>query len=337
VTGERARDAAFAQAKMRDRVVTYVIDRIRNEAEPEAMLNAAAGVLARATNADAAAIYLEESDSPMAEAARFGEPPAETVLAAWLDDLGANGPMLEEIDHGAGVLAHATAYRGRVNGAIALWRRDAGQDWRDDDRSLLAAVTGQLGVVLTQIIDQRGLERVSRTDGLTGLLNRAAFMTDLDQCLARAMVRETPGVLIYLDLDNFKPVNDVLGHDQGDAVLRRIADVLRGMSRRHDLVARLGGDEFAIWLDDAAGEAGCAKAQSICAALERMRDFSASAEQPLGGSIGVAVYAPDNGEDVDALIKRADVAMYRAKRAGKNDWRLAPPILAETGPETDRG
>jgi len=120
-------------------------------------------------------------------------------------------------------------------------------------------------------------------------------------------------------------------------VLRRIADVLRGMSRRHDLVARLGGDEFAIWLDDAAGEAGCAKAQSICAALERMRDFSASAEQPLGGSIGVAVYAPDKGEDVDALVKRADVAMYRAKRAGKNDWRLAPPILAETGPETDRG
>ena len=92
-------------------------------------------------------------------------------------------------------------------------------------------------------------EELAATDGLTGLMNRRAFQESLDTAIARARRNQTPGALIYVDLDNFKAINDTYGHETGDNVLTEVAQILTSRSRTYDLVARIGGDEFVVWLD----------------------------------------------------------------------------------------
>jgi len=172
------------------------------------------------------------------------------------------------------------------------------------------------------------LERLSRTDGLTGLLNRRAFHESLDLRLTQQRRHERPGALLYIDLDNFKAVNDVRGHAEGDAALRALADYLTEKSRAGDLVARLGGDEFAIVLagldaaDQAAGVAekiGQEVAQPIAIDGESIR---------ITCSIGIAV-APQDGEGAAELMRNADVALHRAKQAGRDTHAWFTADVAE--------
>lgn len=161
------------------------------------------------------------------------------------------------------------------------------------------------------------LERLSRTDGLTGLLNRRAFHESLDLRLTQQRRHERPGALLYIDLDNFKAVNDVRGHAQGDAALRALADYLTEHSRAGDLVARLGGDEFAVWLEDADAGGARGKAQAIVAFGQSLDVLYGAAGKPLGVSCGVVMSDPLRDVSSDMLLARADMAMYQAKRAGK--------------------
>jgi diguanylate cyclase (GGDEF)-like protein len=156
------------------------------------------------------------------------------------------------------------------------------------------------------------VENQATTDQLTGLANRRRFHERW-----HAALRETvgPTALLYLDLDGFKPVNDTLGHEAGDAVLVAVADRLRAVVRAGDVVARLGGDEFAVvmpWTDDHSARA---LAQRIVDALAEPFD---TATRPvfIGASVGVVV-APQ-GADPDGELRRADTAMYAAKAAGRN-------------------
>jgi diguanylate cyclase (GGDEF)-like protein len=223
---------------------------------------------------------------------------------------------------GRHLLVRKTRFRGAFTGAIAVLRTAA---WRDEDRRLAAAVEAQLGAVLAQIAGQRRLEHVSRTDPLTGLLNRRAFLGDLSVQLERATRQDMTGALFYLDLDNFKPVNDRLGHAQGDAVLRQVATLLRRGSRAYDLAARLGGDEFALWLDGIAMDAARRRARQLIADSAALKHLSASSDQPLGMSIGIAMFDPARVEPVDSLLARADGALYAAKRRGKGRSAIARP------------
>jgi len=161
------------------------------------------------------------------------------------------------------------------------------------------------------------LERLSRTDGLTGLLNRRAFHESLDLRLAQQRRHERPGALLYIDLDNFKAVNDIRGHAEGDAALRALADYLTEKSRAGDLVARLGGDEFAVWLEEADVHGARGKAQAIVAFGQSLDVLHGVAGKPLGVSCGVVMSDPARDVSSDALLARADTAMYQAKRAGK--------------------
>ncbi len=161
------------------------------------------------------------------------------------------------------------------------------------------------------------LERLSRTDGLTGLLNRRAFHESLDLRLTQQRRHERPGALLYIDLDNFKAVNDVRGHAEGDAALRALADYLTEHSRAGDLVARLGGDEFAVWLEEADIGGARGKAQAIVAFGQSLDVLHGVAGKPLGVSCGVVMSDPVRDTSSDVLLARADVAMYQAKRAGK--------------------
>ena len=164
---------------------------------------------------------------------------------------------------------------------------------------------------------QKKLNKLANTDGLTGLLNRRAFLTELDKRLERHRRHGLRGTLIYFDLDNFKKVNDVRGHQAGDAVLKAVADETRRIVRVMDLASRIGGDEFLIWLE----ETGRTAAESIAqrmheAARELDRQFGAEGF-PLGFSIGTVFSRLDQPESAEALISRADEAMYAAKKGGK--------------------
>jgi diguanylate cyclase (GGDEF)-like protein len=157
---------------------------------------------------------------------------------------------------------------------------------------------------------------LARTDLLTGLPNSRAFLLELDRAMANAERAEESVAVGYIDLDNFKQVNDHYGHDRGDDLLKQIATILTGSLRRGDLVARLGGDEFAVLFNDAdVGEVEPVARRII----ERIVVLGANYPQAnLSASVGLAV-VDVGGWAANDLLKRADDAMYRAKQDGKKN------------------
>jgi diguanylate cyclase (GGDEF)-like protein len=164
---------------------------------------------------------------------------------------------------------------------------------------------------------QARLEWLAHVDALTGLPNRRAFNDEL----RRVCTLGRPNfALAIMDLDGFKPVNDTLGHDAGDAVLSLTAARLRDAARSTDFVARLGGDEFAILLSDIkdlhTAEQTCDRIIAAMSEPALIREQQVT----VGASVGIALY-PRHGETVEALYKSADLALYDAKRAGRGTWR----------------
>jgi diguanylate cyclase (GGDEF)-like protein len=166
---------------------------------------------------------------------------------------------------------------------------------------------------------QDGLQHQALHDPLTGLPNRALFMEQMENSLARARRRGTPMSVLYLDLDGFKDVNDALGHQAGDELLIAVSNYLRKALRAEDTPARLGGDEFGILLEEDVRGATRA-AQRIGEGFDGHWSIS-SGTVSLGVSIGIAPREGD--EELDELLHRADVAMYAVKTVGGPDrWRV---------------
>jgi diguanylate cyclase (GGDEF)-like protein len=163
---------------------------------------------------------------------------------------------------------------------------------------------------------QQELDRLASHDSLTGLHNRRVFLDRLDHALAHAKRNQGRLALLFIDLNNFKHINDKLGHAAGDAVLCTLAQRLRQLVREADTVARMGGDEFIILLDQIdAADAVETVAQKVREALSLPVHYG-GAELPSGASIGISRY-PEDGEGATELIAAADQAMYLAKgRAG---------------------
>lgn len=174
---------------------------------------------------------------------------------------------------------------------------------------------------LEQLVEARTVElkeanatisRLAATDELTQLCNRRSFNESLESTLSASRRHKFPLSLIMIDLDHFKTVNDTFGHGAGDQVLVNFADILREMVRAEDMPARLGGEEFVVMLPHTACDAAAALAERIRVACEmqsvRLHGVSAS--------FGVAQVQED--EDTDALIRRVDDALYRAKNEGRN-------------------
>ena len=176
------------------------------------------------------------------------------------------------------------------------------------------------------------LQRLARYDSLTGLPNRSFFLETLGEVLLRAKRRKSRMALIFIDLDGFKAVNDNLGHEAGDQILRAVAERIRHATRRTDSVARIGGDEFTVLLQDLErGDDAALAAQAILGELARTCTIG-DREVPVSASVGIAVY-PEDGEDGQALLRHADLAMYRAKQEGKGTYRFFTPAMSERAHE----
>lgn len=157
------------------------------------------------------------------------------------------------------------------------------------------------------------LENLSMTDELTGLLNRRGFMSHFRRELsANRRGTRSGGVLLMIDLDGFKGVNDTHGHPAGDAYLRQIARLLQGAVRRQDVVGRLAGDEFAILLTDVDPDIGVARAEMLAERLNRLSVDWQGTEIPVRFSVGVAAYDPDSEED--CIMAIADRQLYGQKQ-----------------------
>jgi diguanylate cyclase (GGDEF)-like protein/PAS domain S-box-containing protein len=187
------------------------------------------------------------------------------------------------------------------------------------------------GIVATfrDVTEQRDLEnQLSHRafhDELTGLANRALFLDRMDHALRIARADTDPVVVLFVDLDDFKSVNDALGHAVGDQLLRHIADRIRSVSGSGDTPARLGGDEFALLLED---RGGVDRALDVAETLLNMlREPVSLAGYDLAvlASVGVAVATP--GMTTSSLLRDADIAMYEAKRAGKGQIKIFDPAM----------
>ncbi len=168
---------------------------------------------------------------------------------------------------------------------------------------------------------QEHINYLAHYDPLTGLPNRFLFTDRLGHALAQAKRQQRKLALLFIDLDNFKQINDSRGHPVGDELLSMVAKRLTNVTRESDTVARLSGDEFTLLIEDSADEASLRMtAQKILKILSEPFDL-ADGQAFITASIGIAI-CPDDGDSIDSLLKHADLAMYRSKEVGRNHFNF---------------
>ena len=178
---------------------------------------------------------------------------------------------------------------------------------------------------------EQKIQQMAFYDSLTGLPNRRLLLDRLQQAVTGAKRKGNGGALLFLDLDNFKILNDTMGHDKGDLLLRQVANRLKGCVREGDTVARLGGDEFEAVLENLGSKSEIAARQAETVGEKILRQlnepyFLEGLEHHSTPSIGITLF--DNApEQVDELMKRADMAMYQAKAAGRNTLQFFDPEM----------
>jgi diguanylate cyclase (GGDEF)-like protein len=301
ITAAERRGEVAARALRRANALGSLLRLAARQGTPEGSLDAILAALPAALASEGAALLLPEGGAWRVAHAVKAHPPLDA-----LPPPGAPAPP--------GLHALAATEAGPC---LVVWRSADQPPLDAEDLDLLAALALPVAAVHAKALHQRDLAHAADGDALTGLLNRRGFTNALARHLG-APGRQSGGALVFLDLDGLKPLNDRLGHEAGDAALRGMAARLRGVAACQDLAGRLGGDEFCIWVD------GVDEAEVQC----RMRHVGAPGPLPgfpeagpaaLRASFGIA--APLPGEEVGALLSRADAAMYVAKRANAGERR----------------
>jgi diguanylate cyclase (GGDEF)-like protein len=208
----------------------------------------------------------------------------------------------------------------RVRGALCVCFKDA-EAFGAEEVSFVQATSSVLSTALQRIDSEARLAYLAQFDPLTGLPNRALLADRFSQMIMQAARRGSPLAVLFIDLDQFKAVNDTLGHAGGDGLLKQVAVRLQSAVRPGDTVARISGDEFAIVLAD------LARPEDAALVAQKLVDGLATAVEVEGkevfvtASVGIAAF-PADGADAETLIGAADAAMYRAKQSGRNAYQF---------------
>jgi diguanylate cyclase (GGDEF)-like protein len=232
----------------------------------------------------------------------------------------------EENEDGVG-LSHA---KGAHVAAVAIWPREegeptqgvitvsrAGRPFGEDDHELLRSLASRASLALANVDMHDDVARQAVTDDLTGLASHGLFRARLDDEMRQASRYHHPVAIAMFDIDNFKAFNDTYGHQQGDLVLRRVAEVLSETCREADLAARYGGEEMALILPHTDLQGAHELAERARLAIERLSVPRLDGQGSLSVTTSAGVAAGDHGRG-DTLVAAADTALYAAKRAGKN-------------------
>ncbi len=235
---------------------------------------------------------------------------------------------MAEYDIGS-VLVVPFLHEGKVEGTIATINHKNDRSFNQNDVELITSIANQVGVAVSNSELQRKIEHQAYHDVLTGLPNRLLFEVAVEKVLARARRRDLNFAVVFIDLDGFKHVNDTMGHDIGDLLLQRVAELLSSRTRAEDTLARMGGDEFALVLTDLKSqEEAVAIANDYLGLLQKeiiILDYTIR----IGASIGISLF-PEDGKDLQTLLKKADSAMYQSKNSGKNSVSLFTKSLAKS-------
>ncbi|MGH9243782.1 MAG: diguanylate cyclase [Acidimicrobiales bacterium] len=207
--------------------------------------------------------------------------------------------------------------QGKVFGVLAVYGRDGAPSFTDDDLVTLRSLVNQAEAAIENTFLHEEASRLSITDALTGVWNRRHFNLRLAEEFERSARFVEPFGLLLLDVDGFKPINDVYGHPAGDFVLVELARRLQDVTRSVDVVARFGGEEFALILPRTGADGARLAAEKIRAAVARETFDAIGQNVPVTVSVGAAVY-PESGVDARTLLAAADEALYDAKAGGKN-------------------
>jgi diguanylate cyclase (GGDEF)-like protein/PAS domain S-box-containing protein len=195
-----------------------------------------------------------------------------------------------------------------------------------DDRGVFLGYRGTGKDITERRNTEERIRYLAQHDELTGLANRASLQTALARAIEHARRHNRRVAVLFIDLDRFKIINDTLGHDAGDAVLKTVSARLRESLRGSDVIARQGGDEFVVLVEEFASETDLAGvARKVLETFAQPLHLGGQ-EFTLTASIGIGTY-PDDGRDVQALLKAADIAMYRAKESGKNNFQFYSPQM----------
>jgi len=251
---------------------------------------------------------------------------AESLLPVYLPDLSRASDARPLGPPTGSLLSLPVMHQGRLLGVLNL-QRSAPEAFAAEEVELLAAVADQAAMAIQNARLHAETVALSITDALTGLANRRHLFRQLEQEVARAARFRTQVSVVMMDLDHFKDLNDASGHLAGDAVLRQVAEVLRGQVRRVDVVARYGGEEFCLVLPQVA------KSDAVDVAEKLRRSI---AEQPFGAwpagritaSAGVA-HLPGDATTLEGLLEAADAALYSSKHRGRNRVTAFGPGLEQ--------
>jgi diguanylate cyclase (GGDEF)-like protein len=313
-----------AASLRRGEILDHILWRMGQEVLAPRMMQAVLDALVNALGAEGAAVIDATAADGVPLVHRAGGGAEEVLPTATLLLSTATGPTDVVAKDGRPVVAAVCHTRFGARAGIALWRSPGLRCWDPDDKLLIESAASLIRMVLEHETIQQEMARQARSDPLTGLLNRRAFLEELERHIDRLDREDAPGTLLFADLDDFKPVNDRLGHDVGDQVLLRTATMLRNTVRPTDLIARLGGDEFALWLNGADHMTAAERADHLCQTVPReLREIIGEDGPGTGISIGIATREVGSNEPIDSLMRRADMAMYEVKRAGRGHWRVA--------------
>ncbi|HNC42330.1 MAG TPA: EAL domain-containing protein, partial [Nitrosomonas sp.] len=206
---------------------------------------------------------------------------------------------------------------GKVLGAFGMYYNHPALPNEQELKDLISAAR-LAGIVMERDQAQKRIRALAYTDELTGLASRASFIQHMEEIMKTSDRYNRRFGLLYIDLDNFKWINDSLGHDAGDALLKTIATRLRNTCRDTDFIARLGGDEFCVLVEEIEADYAANVAKRCLAAIAEPIVIYSRNLTP-GCSIGIAYY-PDDGNNPAALLKAADTSLYTAKSNGKNQY-----------------
>jgi len=336
ITHIREREAVLRRNFKQEQVLNTIVSTIRNMVAPSDMLQSALDAAMEGIQTDFCCVLQKSLDTNNKLTADIkhqqGNLPDPNLMYhltkraidfwQYTDNKASNIKIFHIGQHL--VLMGITNHHSEDNGAICLVR-NRGVEWQNEEIQLFEGITNHLGIAIEQGITHEELERRASTDELTNLLNRRTFSEAVTKRIKNQKRNHKAGALLFLDLDNFKNVNDTRGHAHGDMVLKELAQIISDNIRVGDYCARLGGDEFAIWLDEIPESEALNKAQSFIQAGNKLPQLVKIEGPQLSISIGIAISQPDGEKSLEDLMENADTALYQAKASGKGSYKLYNP------------